>query len=144
MVGELRDLETIRLALTAAETGHLVFATLHTSSAAKTIARIIDVFPGGDKAMVRSMLSESLQAVASQTLLKKEGGGRVAAYEIMLGTPAIRNLIREDKVAQMYSVIQTGMAHGMQTMDQCLKQLVNQGVVSAVEARVKANDPQGI
>ena len=144
MVGELRDLETIRLALTAAETGHLVFATLHTSSAAKTIDRIIDVFPGGDKAMVRSMLSESLQAVVSQTLLKKEGGGRVAAYEIMLGTPAIRNLIREDKVAQMYSVIQTGMAHGMQTMDQCLKQLVNQGVVSAVEARVKANDPQGI
>lgn len=144
MVGELRDLETIRLALTAAETGHLVFATLHTSSAAKTIDRIIDVFPGGDKTMVRSMLSESLQAVVSQTLLKKEGGGRVAAYEIMLGTPAIRNLIREDKVAQMYSVIQTGMAHGMQTMDQCLKQLVNQGVVSAVEARVKANDPQGI
>ncbi|MGO4998012.1 type IV pilus twitching motility protein PilT [Oceanisphaera sp. W20_SRM_FM3] len=142
LVGELRDLETIRLALTAAETGHLVFATLHTSSAAKTIDRIVDVFPGAEKAMVRSMLSESLRAVISQTLLKKPNGGRVAAHEIMLGTPAIRNLIREDKVAQMYSVIQTGMAHGMQTMDQCLKQLVNSGLVSAVDARTKAADPQ--
>ncbi|WP_319783272.1 type IV pilus twitching motility protein PilT [Oceanisphaera sp. IT1-181] len=144
LVGELRDLETIRLALTAAETGHLVFATLHTSSAAKTIDRIVDVFPGAEKAMVRSMLSESLRAVISQTLLKKPNGGRIAAHEIMLGTPAIRNLIREDKVAQMYSVIQTGLAHGMQTMDQCLKQLVNGGLISAVDARAKATDPQSI
>ncbi|MBU3825769.1 MAG: type IV pilus twitching motility protein PilT [Candidatus Oceanisphaera merdipullorum] len=142
LVGELRDLETIRLALTAAETGHLVFATLHTSSAAKTIDRIVDVFPGAEKSMVRSMLSGSLRAVISQTLLKKPNGGRIAAHEIMLGTPAIRNLIREDKVAQMYSVIQTGMAHGMQTMDQCLKQLVNSGLISAVDARIKAADPQ--
>lgn len=142
LVGELRDIETIRLALTAAETGHLVFATLHTSSAAKTIDRIVDVFPGSEKSMVRSMLSESLRAVICQTLLKKPDGGRIAAHEIMLGTPAIRNLIREDKVAQMYSVIQTGMAHGMQTMDQCLKQLVNSGLVSAVDARAKATDPQ--
>ena len=119
LVGEMRDLETIRLALTAAETGHLVFGTLHTSSAAKTIDRIIDVFPGAEKDMVRSMLSESLRAVISQTLLKRVGGGRVAAHEIMIGIPAIRNLIREDKIAQMYSVIQTGMIHGMQTMDQC-------------------------
>ena len=144
LVGELRDLETIRLALTAAETGHLVFATLHTSSAAKTIDRIVDVFPGAEKAMVRSMLSESLRAVISQTLLKKPNGGRIAAHEIMLGTPAIRNLIREDKVAQMYSVIQTGMAHGMQTMDQCLKLLVSSGMVTAGEARLKATDPQSI
>ncbi|GGB35486.1 twitching motility protein PilT [Oceanisphaera marina] len=144
LVGELRDLETIRLALTAAETGHLVFATLHTSSAAKTIDRIVDVFPGAEKAMVRSMLSESLRAVISQTLLKKPSGGRIAAHEIMLGTPAIRNLIREDKVAQMYSVIQTGMAHGMQTMDQCLKLLVSGGLVTSVEARLKATDPQSI
>ncbi len=144
LVGELRDLETIRLALTAAETGHLVFGTLHTSSAAKTIDRIIDVFPGAEKDMVRSMLSESLRAVISQTLLKKEGGGRIAAHEIMLGTTAIRNLIREDKVAQMYSVIQTGMAHGMQTMDQCLKLLVSSGLVAPTEARTKAVDPQSI
>ena len=116
----MRDLETIRLALTAAETGHLVFGTLHTTSAAKTIDRVIDVFPAAEKAMVRSMLSESLQAVISQTLLKKKSGGRVAAHEIMRGTSAIRNLIREDKVAQMYSAIQTGQAIGMQTMDQCL------------------------
>ncbi|HDO34259.1 MAG TPA: type IV pilus twitching motility protein PilT, partial [Chromatiales bacterium] len=108
LLGEMRDLETIRLALTAAETGHLVFATLHTSSSAKTIDRIIDVFPAGEKSMVRSMLSESLRAVVSQTLLKKNGGGRTAAWEIMIGTPAIRNLIREDKAAQMYSAIQTG------------------------------------
>lgn len=144
LVGELRDLETIRLALTAAETGHLVFGTLHTSSAAKTIDRIVDVFPGTEKAMVRSMLSESLRAVISQTLLRKPNGGRIAAHEIMLGTPAIRNLIREDKVAQMYSVIQTGMAHGMQTMDQCLKQLVSSGLVANLEARSKAMDPQSI
>ena len=125
LVGEMRDLETIRLALTAAETGHLVFGTLHTTSAAKTVDRIIDVFPAEEKAMVRSMLSESLMAVVSQTLLKKKSGGRVAALEIMRGTPAIRNLIREDKVAQMYSAIQTGQSVGMQTMDQCLQTLVD-------------------
>lgn len=138
LVGELRDLETIRLALTAAETGHLVFGTLHTSSAAKTIDRIIDVFPAGEKSMVRSMLSESLRSVVAQTLLKKIGGGRIAAWEIMVGTPAIRNLIREDKVAQMYSAIQTGQAAGMQTMDQALKELVQKGVVSRLDARSKA------
>ncbi|NTS78082.1 type IV pilus twitching motility protein PilT [Catenovulum sp. SM1970] len=142
LVGEMRDLETIRLAMTAAETGHLVFGTLHTTSAPKTIDRIIDVFPAAEKPMVRSMLSESLQAVISQTLLKKSGGGRVAAHEIMVGTPAIRNLIREDKVAQMYSAIQTGMAHGMQTMDQCLMNLVNQGVVSRQAAMAKAANKQ--
>ncbi|TEW54567.1 type IV pilus twitching motility protein PilT [Psychromonas sp. RZ22] len=142
LVGEMRDLETIRLALTAAETGHLVFGTLHTTSAAKTIDRIIDVFPAEEKSMVRSMLSESLRAVISQTLLKKHGGGRVAAHEIMLGIPAIRNLIREDKVAQMYSVIQTGMVHGMQTLDQCLRNLVSQGVVSYEDASQKAMDPK--
>jgi twitching motility protein PilT len=137
LVGELRDLETIRLALTAAETGHLVFGTLHTSSAAKTIDRIIDVFPAGEKSMVRSMLSESLRAVIAQTLLKKIGGGRIAAWEIMVGTPAIRNLIREDKVAQMYSAIQTGQAHGMTTMDQSLKELVQRGIVSRLDAKAK-------
>jgi twitching motility protein PilT len=138
LVGELRDLETIRLALTAAETGHLVFGTLHTSSAAKTIDRIIDVFPAGEKSMVRSMLSESLRAVIAQTLLKKIGGGRTAAWEIMIGTPAIRNLIREDKVAQMYSAIQTGQAVGMQTMDQHLQEIVKKGMVSRLDARAKA------
>jgi len=138
LVGELRDLETIRLALTAAETGHLVFGTLHTSSAAKTVDRIIDVFPGSEKSMVRSMLSESLRSVISQTLLKRIGGGRVPAWEIMVGTPAIRNLIREDKVAQMYSSIQTGQAYGMQTMDQCLKDLVARGNVSRAEALTRA------
>jgi twitching motility protein PilT len=121
LVGEMRDLETIRLALSAAETGHLVFGTLHTSSAAKTIDRIVDVFPAAEKDMIRAMLSESLKAVISQTLLKKVGGGRVAAHEIMIGTPAIRNLIREGKVAQMYSSIQTGQGHGMQTLHQCLQ-----------------------
>jgi len=140
LVGELRDLETIRLALTAAETGHLVFGTLHTSSAAKTIDRIIDVFPSAEKDMVRAMLSESLRAVISQTLLKKISGGRVAAHEIMLGTPAIRNLIRENKVAQMYSAIQTGQAQGMQTLDQNLKNLVNRGVVSKSLARGRAKN----
>ena len=135
----MRDLETIRLALTAAETGHLVFGTLHTSSAAKTIDRIIDVFPAAEKEMVRAMLSESLRAVISQTLLKnKDGTGRVAAHEIMIGTPAIRNLIRENKVAQMYSAIQTGQALGMQTLDQNLQDLVRRNVVSASEARVRA------
>lgn len=140
LVGELRDLETIRLAMTAAETGHLVFGTLHTTSAPKTIDRIIDVFPGDEKGMVRSMLSESLRAVISQTLCKKTGGGRVAAHEIMIGVPAIRNLIREDKVAQMYSAIQTGAAHGMQTMDQCLTTLVNTGLISKDVAISKATD----
>lgn len=140
LVGELRDLETIRLALTAAETGHLVFGTLHTSSAAKTIDRIVDVFPADEKDMVRAMLSESLRAVISQTLLKKNGGGRVAAHEIMIGTPAIRNLIRENKIAQMYSAIQTGHQHGMQTLDQCLQGLVQKGQVSRVEARNKAQN----
>lgn len=141
LVGELRDLETIRLALTAAETGHLVFATLHTTSAAKTIDRMVDVFPAGEKSMVRSMLSESLQAVVSQALLKRNGGGRVAAFEIMLGTPAIRNLIREDKVAQMYSTIQTGAALGMRTLDQHLKELVQAGLISREAARTKAKMP---
>ena len=140
LVGELRDLETIRLAMTAAETGHLVFGTLHTTSAPKTIDRIIDVFPGEEKDMVRSMLSESLRAVISQTLLKKIGGGRVAAHEIMIGVPAIRNLIREDKIAQMYSSIQTGASQGMQTMDQCLNNLVNHGIVTTAAAKEKAQD----
>lgn len=134
LVGELRDLETIELALTAAETGHLVFGTLHTSSAAKTIDRIIDVFPAAEKSMVRSMLSESLRAVISQTLMKKVGGGRIAAHEIMIGTPAIRNLIREDKVPQMYSAIQTGGAVGMQTLDQCLQDLVRRQLVTKATA----------
>jgi len=138
LVGELRDLETIRLALTAAETGHLVFGTLHTSSAAKTIDRVVDVFPAGEKSMVRSMLSESLRAVISQTLLKRNGGGRIAAHEIMIGTPAIRNLIREDKVAQMYSAIQTGQAHGMQTLDQNLQDLMQKGLISRQDARSRA------
>ncbi len=141
LVGEMRDLETIRLALSAAETGHLVFGTLHTSSAAKTIDRIVDVFPAAEKSMVRSMLSESLKAVISQTLLKKIGGGRVAAHEIMIGTPAIRNLIREDKVAQMYSAIQTGQSVGMVTLDQNLKGLLAQGVVAKDEAKKKAAHP---
>ncbi len=138
LVGEMRDLETIRLALTAAETGHLVFATLHTSSAAKTIDRIIDVFPAAEKDMVRAMLSESLRAVIAQTLLKKIGGGRLAAHEIMIGTPAIRNLIRENKVAQMYSAIQTGHGVGMKTLDQCLQDLVRTRQVHVDEARVRA------
>lgn len=144
LVGEMRDLETIRLALSAAETGHLVFGTLHTSSAAKTIDRIVDVFPAAEKAMVRSMLSESLKAVISQTLMKKIGGGRIAAHEIMIGTPAIRNLIREDKVAQMYSAIQTGQNVGMQTLDQNLKALLAQGVVSKEEAQRKAAHPDAL
>ena len=142
LVGELRDLETIRLALTAAETGHLVFGTLHTTSAAKTIDRIVDVFPAEEKSMVRSMLSESLQAVISQALLKKASGGRVAAHEIMRGTSAIRNLIREDKVAQMYSAIQTGAATGMQTLDQCLQNLVEQRIITREAAKEKAKAPE--
>ncbi len=144
LVGEMRDLETIRLALSAAETGHLVFGTLHTSSAAKTIDRIVDVFPAAEKAMVRSMLSESLKAVISQTLMKKIGGGRVAAHEIMIGTPAIRNLIREDKIAQMYSAIQTGQNVGMQTLDQNLKTLLGSGVVAKDEAQRKAANPEAL
>jgi twitching motility protein PilT len=144
LVGELRDLETIRLALTAAETGHLVFGTLHTSSAAKTVDRIVDVFPGGEKDMVRSMLSESVRAVISQTLLKRIGGGRIAAHEIMMGTPAIRNLIREGKIAQMYSSIQTGQSSGMQTLDQCLQDLVAKGFVTKDEARMKAQNKDAI
>ena len=144
LVGELRDLETIRLALTAAETGHLVFGTLHTTSAAKTIDRVVDVFPAEEKSMVRSMLSESLQAVISQTLMKKNGGGRIAAHEIMIGTAAIRNLIREDKVAQMYSAIQTGGALGMQTLDQCLQGLVKKGLVARQAAQEKAKNPDAI
>ena len=142
LVGELRDLETIRLALTAAETGHLVFGTLHTSSAAKTIDRVIDVFPAGEKAMVRSMLSESLRAVIAQTLLKKVGGGRLAAWEVMIGTPAIRNLVREDKVAQMFSAIQTGQAHGMNTMDQALQDLLQKGLITKQDARQKAQNKE--
>jgi twitching motility protein PilT len=138
LVGEMRDLETIRLALTAAETGHLVFGTLHTSSAAKTVDRVVDVFPAEEKDMVRAMLSESLRAVISQTLLKKNGGGRIAAHEIMMGTPAIRNLIRENKIAQMYSAIQTGQQFGMQTLDQCLGQMIKNGSVSRSEAQSKA------
>jgi twitching motility protein PilT len=143
LVGELRDLETIRLALTAAETGHLVFGTLHTVSAAKTIDRIIDVFPGDEKEMVRAMLSESLQAVISQTLVKtRDGSGRVAAHEIMLGTPAIRNLIREAKVAQMYSAIQTGSSLGMQTLDASLMELVRRNRITPAAARAAAKMPE--
>ncbi len=141
LVGEMRDLETIRLALTAAETGHLVFGTLHTTSAAKTIDRVVDVFPSEEKEMVRAMLSESLQAVISQTLLKKAGGGRIAAHEIMIGIPAIRNLIRENKVAQMYSAIQTGASYGMTTLDQSLKNLVQKGVITSATARSAAKIP---
>ena len=140
LVGEMRDLETIKLALEAAETGHLVFGTLHTSSAAKTIDRIVDVFPAAEKEMVRSMLSESLRAVISQTLLKKIGGGRVAAHEIMIGIPAIRNLIRENKIAQMYSAIQTGAKNGMITLDQGLQNLVQDGIVTVQDARSKAQN----
>ena len=138
LVGEMRDLETIRLALSAAETGHLVFGTLHTSSAAKTVDRIVDVFPAAEKEMVRAMMSESLRAVISQTLLKKIGGGRIAAHEIMIGTPAIRNLIRENKIAQMFSAIQTGQQIGMQTLDQNLEELIKKGVISKEDARKKA------
>ncbi|MBF0136628.1 MAG: type IV pilus twitching motility protein PilT [Magnetococcus sp. DMHC-1] len=139
LVGEMRDLETIRLALTAAETGHLVFGTLHTTSAAKTIDRIVDVFPAAEKDMIRTMLSESLRAVISQNLLKKKGGGRVAVHEIMVATSAIRNLIRENKVAQMYSAIQTGKAVGMQTLEQGLQDLLQKGLITKEAARDKAN-----
>ncbi|MGH8821431.1 MAG: type IV pilus twitching motility protein PilT [Rhodoferax sp.] len=138
LVGEMRDLETIRLALTGAETGHLVFGTLHTSSAAKTIDRVVDVFPAAEKDMVRAMLSESLRAVIAQSLCKKIGGGRMAVHEIMLGTPAIRNLIRENKIAQMYSAIQTGQTTGMITLDQNLTDIVRKGMITKEEARVYA------
>ncbi len=140
LVGELRDLETIRLAMTAAETGHLVLGTLHTTSAAKTIDRVVDVFPAEEKSMVRSMLSESIQAVIAQTLIKRVGGGRVAAHEIMIGTPAIRNLIRENKVAQMYSMIQTGQSEGMITLDQTLEKMVRNRLISMADARRRAVD----
>jgi twitching motility protein PilT len=143
LVGELRDLETIRLAITAAETGHLVFGTLHTSSAAKTIDRVVDVFPAAEKDMVRAMISESLVAIISQTLCKmKDGKGRVAAHEILLGTPAVRNLIRENKIAQMYSAIQTGQGIGMQTLDQNLTDLVRRNIITPAEARSKAKIPE--
>ncbi len=144
MVGELRDLETIRLALTAAETGHLVLGTLHTVSAVKTVDRVVDVFPAEEKAAVRAMLSESLRAVISQALLKRIGGGRIAAHEIMLGTPAIRNLIREGKVAQMVSAMQTGGATGMQTLDSCLRRLVDEGIVDVQTARAQAHRPDAL
>ena len=142
LVGEMRDLETIRLALTAAETGHLVFGTLHTSSASKTIDRVVDVFPAAEKDMIRAMLSESLQAVVSQSLLKRQAGGRVAAHEIMLGTPAVRNLIRENKIAQMYSAIQTSASDGMITLDQSLRDLVAKGIISKESARQYAKQPE--
>ena len=145
LIGEMRDLETIRLALTAAETGHLVFGTLHTSSAAKTVDRIVEVFPGDEKEMMRSLLSESLRAVISQTLLKtKDGAGRVAAHEVMIGTPTIRNLIRENKIAQMYSAIQTGGQLGMQTLDANLQDLVRNNIVTVEEARTKAANKDAI
>jgi twitching motility protein PilT len=140
LVGEMRDLETIRLALTAAETGHLVFGTLHTTSAAKTIDRVVDVFPAAEKDMVRAMLSTGLRAVIAQTLMKKKGGGRIAAHEILIGTPAVRSLIKENKIAQMYSAIQTGARDGMQTLDQNLKELVKAQKVDVAEARAKAEN----
>jgi twitching motility protein PilT len=129
LVGEMRDLETISLALTAAETGHLVFGTLHTSSAPKTIDRIIDVFPAGQQGQIRTMLAESLEAVVAQTLLKKKGGGRVAACEILVGVPAVRNLIRENKLHQIASMMQTGQRAGMQTSDMAVADLVKRGLV---------------
>ena len=143
MVGEMRDQETISLALTAAETGHLVFGTLHTPSAAQTINRVVDVFPAGEKALVRSMLAESLQAVIAQTLIKRQGGGRIAAHEIMVGTSAVRHLVREDKIAQLYSAIQSGRANGMQTLDQHLRQLVDAGLISREAAAQSARDGAG-
>ncbi|MDD9901660.1 MAG: type IV pilus twitching motility protein PilT [Alphaproteobacteria bacterium] len=135
LVGEMRDHETIALALTAAETGHLVFGTLHSNTAAKTIDRIIDVFPAAEKEMVRAMLSSSIQGVISQTLLRKEGGGRAAAHEIMVGTSAVRNLIRENQLAQIYSMIQTGARYGMQTMEDAVNDLLAAGEISEETAR---------
>ncbi|MCK5878040.1 MAG: Flp pilus assembly complex ATPase component TadA, partial [Candidatus Marithrix sp.] len=135
LVGELRDLETIRLALSASETGHVVFGTLHTASAAKTIDRIVEVFPTAEKSTIRTMVSESIQAIVAQSLLKKIGGGRIAVHEILVGTPAIRNLIRENKVAQMYSSMQTGQKFGMQTLDGELEKLVQKRIVTKEHAR---------
>ncbi len=145
LVGEMRDLETISLAITAAETGHLVFGTLHTSSAAKTVDRVIDVFPANQQAQIRAMFAESLQGVVAQKLLMKKGGkGRAAAMEIMIGTPGIRNLIRENKTFQIPSMIQTGMSLGMQSMDQALKKLVTDGVVEKEAALVHAFDRKSL
>jgi twitching motility protein PilT len=136
LVGEMRDHETISLALTAAETGHLVFGTIHSNSAAKTIDRIIDVFPGDEKDMVRAMLSSSLQAVITQTLLKRaDNKGRIAAHEILLGTNAVRNLIRENQIAQLYSMIQMNMRLGMQTMEDAVKSLRDQKIITSEEAQ---------
>lgn len=135
LVGEMRDYETISLALTAAETGHLVFGTLHSNTAAKTIDRIIDVFPSGDKEMVRAMLASSLQGVIAQSLLKRKGGGRVGAFEILVGTNAVRNLIRENQIAQLYSMIQTGSRYGMVTMEDAVNALLEQGMIEKEEAR---------
>jgi len=146
LVGEMRDYETISLALTAAETGHLVFGTLHSNSASKTIDRIIDVFPSAEKGMVRAMLSSSIQGVVAQTLLKREGGGRVAAHEIMVGTNAVRNLIRENQLAQIYSMIQTGLRYGMQTMEDSVNDLFQSGIISesvAKEALRESADESG-
>jgi twitching motility protein PilT len=141
LVGEMRDLETIQLALTAAETGHLVFATLHTSSAPKTVDRVIDVFPPEQQEQVRAMFSESIQAVITQTLCKKTSGGRVAALEIMLGSVAVRNLIREGKIHQLPSVIQTSQNVGMQTMEMNLLDLVNRNLISRETAIEKTSNP---
>ncbi|MFK7839973.1 MAG: type IV pilus twitching motility protein PilT [Bdellovibrionales bacterium] len=135
LVGEMRDYETISLALTAAETGHLVFGTLHSNSAAKTIDRVIDVFPTGDKEMVRAMLASSIQGVVAQTLLRKDGGGRVGAFEILVGTNAVRNLIRENQIPQMYSMMQTGSRYGMITMEDCVNDLLEAGIIDRDEAR---------
>jgi len=145
LVGEMRDYETISLALTAAETGHLVFGTLHSNSAPKTIDRIIDVFPTGDKEMIRAMLASSLQGVVAQTLLKKEGGGRVGAFEILVGTNAVRNLIRENQVPQLFSMMQTGARYGMITMEDTIKDLYEADIISKDEARramLKASDQE--
>ncbi len=144
LVGEMRDHETISLALTAAETGHLVMGTLHTNSAAKTIDRIIDVFPGSDKDMVRAMLAGSVQAVISQALLKKKGGGRVAAHDILVGTPAVRNLIRENKLPQIYSMMQVGQRYGMQTMEESVKKLIDKGLVGEEELARFSQKPEEI
>ena len=144
LVGEMRDLETIRLALTAAETGHLVFGTLHTTSAPKTIDRIVDVFPAAEKDMVRSMIASSLQAVISQTLLKRVQGGRVAAHEILIGTNAIRSMIKENKLAQIRSALQTGASEGMQTLDQSLQKLMTMGHISRDTAMKKADNPKAM
>jgi twitching motility protein PilT len=141
LVGEMRDLETIQLALTAAETGHLVFGTLHTSSAPKTVDRVIDVFPPNQQAQVRAMFAESIQAIVTQTLCRKSGGGRVAALEILTGTTAVRNLIREGKIHQIPSVMQTSQAQGMQTLEMHLRDLVAQGLITRETAIEKTGKP---